>query len=77
MKKLFFISALLLTISFACQKEVIRPNDTMDIFQLHEETPEYKHSGGMTSADIDDTDSNDITDPNNDPDINKKKNKKD
>lgn len=75
MKKLFFISVSVILVSFACQKEIITKN--VDCFE-YQDTPSARTIS--TSFDVitlpgnnDGTNGGSITDPNNDPDLNKKK----
>ncbi len=76
MKKLFFISSLLLIVSSACQKEVIRKNN----FE-NEDISSSSQARVATNIFVvaplpnDSTGTPDITDPNNDPDLTKRKTK--
>jgi hypothetical protein len=76
MKKLFFISSLLLIVFSACQKEVICKNNFED-----EDIPSSSEARVATNIFVvvplpnDTTGTPDITDPNNDPDLTKRKTK--
>ncbi|HRO75340.1 MAG TPA: hypothetical protein PLP27_04240 [Crocinitomicaceae bacterium] len=75
MKKLFFISVSVILVSFACQKEVITKNVPV---QENEATASTRWiSTTLDNVDLSGCDNGatggGITDPNNDPDLNKKK----
>lgn len=76
MKKLLFISSLLLIVSFACQKEVIRKNNNVS-----EEASSASQARVVNTVFVvvplpgDTTGTPDITDPNNDPDVTKRRTK--
>lgn len=76
MKKLLFISSLLLIISFACQKEVIRKNNcTSEEVTPSSQAREISNNLVIVPLTGDTTSTPDITDPNNDPDLTKRKTK--
>ena len=76
MKKLLFISSLLLIVSSACQKEVIRKNNC-----VNEDVTSSSEARMVTNIFVvaplpnDTIGTPDITDPNNDPDLTKRKTK--
>lgn len=76
MKRLFFISVSVILVSFACQKEVITKNvncrETEDVLPSAR-TISTSFDVVTLPGDNSGTNGGGITDPNNDPDLNKKK----
>lgn len=71
MKKLIYLSFIALSISFvSCEKEVIQPNQQdSNIFSSSRVGGDYTFNPGTNGT----NDGEGITDPNNDPDISRKK----
>jgi hypothetical protein len=80
MKRLFLLSSILLITAYGCQKENIQKNDASNGGTVTVDGTSDQNNGlnsgttrTVSGTDVDSGNGTGITDPNSDPDLNKKK----
>lgn len=75
MKRIVILTFIVIGLmTYSCQKEVIHPKDTNNQVELNSGSTAIQIEQPNTSTSVDsDNPGKDITDPNNDPDISRKK----